>query len=294
MSFAINPNPPRSQSVVSHNLSEERVITHTFSEERITNNETTTTTSTSITNDAELEKSEDGETLQEKEEKVEAEVGNLARQLTRQSTRFSAKGALANPFMTDDLESSLNPHSPNFKARDWIKMLLEYRSQDRVKFPDRKAGFSFRNLGVHGFGSPTDYQKDVLNSLLEAGTLVRRLFGAKLHKVQILRDFEGLVKSGEMLVVLGRPGSGCSTFLKTIAGEMGGINISEGSQLNYQGMFLVSAELRFCSKKKKNTLILTDATQVSPSRKCTRTLEAKPFTPPRPMCIFPNSLLATP
>jgi energy-coupling factor transporter ATP-binding protein EcfA2 len=35
--------------------------------------------------------------------------------------------------------------------------------------------------------------------------------------LEILRDFDGLVKSGEMLVVLGRPGSGCSTFLKTIA-----------------------------------------------------------------------------
>ncbi|OKL58430.1 Multidrug resistance protein CDR1 [Talaromyces atroroseus] len=229
MSFALNPNPPRSQSVVSHNLSEERVISHSFSEEHVTSTQ-------DVSRESYLEKSEDDETLQEREEKVEAEVSNLARQLTRQSTRFSTKGALSNPFVNEDPESTINPQSPNFRARDWIKMLLEVRSQDPVKYPDRKSGLSFRNLSVHGFGSPTDYQKDVLNSLLEVGTLVRRLAGGKRNKIQILRDFDGLIRSGEMLVVLGRPGSGCSTFLKTIAGEMGGINISKDSVLNYRGI----------------------------------------------------------
>lgn len=33
----------------------------------------------------------------------------------------------------------------------------------------------------------------------------------------ILEDFTGIVKPGEMLLVLGRPGSGCSTFLRTMA-----------------------------------------------------------------------------
>jgi ABC-type multidrug transport system fused ATPase/permease subunit len=36
---------------------------------------------------------------------------------------------------------------------------------------------------------------------------------------KIIRNVNGIVKSGEMLLVLGRPGSGCSTFLKTAAGE---------------------------------------------------------------------------
>lgn len=33
----------------------------------------------------------------------------------------------------------------------------------------------------------------------------------------LLHDFSGSVNDGEMLLVLGRTGSGCSTFLKTIA-----------------------------------------------------------------------------
>ena len=60
--------------------------------------------------------------------------------------------------------------------------------------------------------------------------------GRGKHKIQILRDFEGLARSGEMLVVLGRPGAGCSTLLKTISGETHGFYIDEGSQINYQGI----------------------------------------------------------
>ncbi|KAJ5282097.1 hypothetical protein N7505_000077 [Penicillium chrysogenum] len=182
-----------------------------------------------------LEKSEDEDTVQEEEEHREALVGQLARQLTRQSTRFSVNGTLNNPFTNGDSKSTLNPNSPNFKVRDWMKMLLAIRSRNPDKYPDRTAGISFKNLNVHGFGSPTDYQKDVMNSVLELGTMVRRLAGLKLQKIQILRDFDGLVKSGETLVVLGKPGSGCSTLLKTIAGEMNGIEMSEDSVLNYQG-----------------------------------------------------------
>jgi ATP-binding cassette subfamily G (WHITE) protein 2 (PDR) len=184
------------------------------------------------------EKSEDEDTVQEEEEHREALVGQLARQLTRQSTRFSVNGTLNNPFTNGDSESTLNPNSPNFKVRDWMKMLLAIRSRNPDKYPDRTAGISFKNLNVHGFGSPTDYQKDVMNSVLELGTMVRRLAGLKLQKIQILRDFDGLVKSGETLVVLGKPGSGCSTLLKTIAGEMNGIEMSEDSVLNYQGKSL--------------------------------------------------------
>lgn len=183
------------------------------------------------------EASEDDATLQGREDKMEARVGDLARRLTRQSTRYSTKADLENPFVTTDPESKLNPHSPNFQVRDWIKMLLAIRTRDPERYPDRTAGVAFKNLSVHGYGSPTDYQKDVLNSLLEFGTLIRKLMGAKMQKIHILREFDGLVKSGEMLIVLGRPGSGCTTFLKTISGEMNGIEMSEESMLNYQGKF---------------------------------------------------------
>jgi ATP-binding cassette subfamily G (WHITE) protein 2 (PDR) len=145
---------------------------------------------------------------------VEAEVGRLARRLTRQSTHYSMKGELTNPFVDSEKDSTLNPHSPDFSPRRWMKTLLAIHSGDPEKYPQRTAGVSFRNLSVHGFGSPTDYQKDVGNVPLQIGTLFRHLMGTGKQKIQILRDFDGLVKSGEMLVVLGRPGRYAGTAEK--------------------------------------------------------------------------------
>ena len=94
-------------------------------------------------------------------------------------------------------------------------------------------GVSFSNLHVHGFGSSTDYQKTVGNVPLDClGSALG--VGGKLKKIQILRDFRGLVRSGKMCIVLGWPGSGCSTFLKTISGEIHGLHISTESNLQYQ------------------------------------------------------------
>ncbi|KAJ5901777.1 ABC multidrug transporter C [Penicillium taxi] len=169
------------------------------------------------------------------EDAMEAEVTRLARKLTRESTHYSHTGA-ENTFLDVQDDSTLNPHSPNFKARNWMKNLLSITSRDPERYPARQAGVSFQNLSVHGYGSPTDYQKDVFNSVLQVGALVRMVTGTGKQKIQILNDFEGLVKSGEMLVVLGRPGSGCSTFLKTLAGEMNGIHKDENSKMNYQGI----------------------------------------------------------
>ncbi|KAJ5682612.1 ABC multidrug transporter C [Penicillium macrosclerotiorum] len=167
------------------------------------------------------------------EDVIEAEVTRLAQQLTRESTHFQDG---ENTFLETKEDSTLNPHSPNFRARNWMKNLLAITARDPERYPARQAGVSFRNLSVHGYGSPTDYQKDVFNSVLQVGALFRMMTGSGKQKIQILRDFDGLVKSGEMLVVLGRPGSGCSTFLKTLAGEMNGIHKDPNSQMNYQGI----------------------------------------------------------
>jgi ABC-type multidrug transport system ATPase subunit len=70
---------------------------------------------------------------------------------------------------------------------------------------------------------------------LEALGAARKLAGQKERRIDILRDFDGLVRKGEMLVVLGPPGSGCTTFLKTIAGDYNGIFMDDNSYFNYQG-----------------------------------------------------------
>ena len=157
------------------------------------------------------------------------EIHQLARQMTEQSITSGQ-----NPFEAPK-GSKLDPRSENFSSRAWAKSLLQLQSRDPEKYPTRTAGIAFRNLSVHGFGAATDYQKTVSNIFLEAVGLARRVAGTGQRKINILRNFDGLVNSGEMLMVLGPPGSGCSTFLKTIAGETHGLYIAEDSYMNYQG-----------------------------------------------------------
>lgn len=80
--------------------------------------------------------------------------------------------------------------------------------------------------------------------MLEVVGLFNKITGRGKRKIQILRDFEGLIKSGEMLVVLGKPGSGCSTLLKTISGETDGFVIDPESNINYQGISAVPSVLK--------------------------------------------------
>lgn len=51
------------------------------------------------------------------------------------------------------------------------------------------------------------------------------------EEVEILKDFRGLVKPGEMCLVLGRPGSGCTTFLKVMANQRFGYTGVDGEVL---------------------------------------------------------------
>ncbi|KAK5733163.1 Multidrug resistance protein [Elasticomyces elasticus] len=183
-----------------------------------------------------LELAESSGSPSENDDKEEArrdfEVNELAKTLTRGSTWSQVPG---NPFEAEK-DSALDPHSPNFRARSWVKSMIKLRDAEN-KLPGRTGGVAFRNLNVHGYGAATDYQKDVGNVWLETLGPLKKLLGQeKPRRIDILRDFEGLVESGEMLVVLGPPGSGCSTFLKTITGETHGFIVDDGSWVNYQGI----------------------------------------------------------
>ncbi|GAB1316185.1 Multidrug resistance protein [Madurella fahalii] len=177
---------------------------------------------------------EDDDTDAIEQERRNSLVQALARKYTSQSHAVPEGGANIFAIASEDKASPLNPNGPNFSARAWAKAVVNMVVGDGHQF--RTSGVAFQNLNVHGFGTPTDYQKDVVNVWLEAVGLVRRLTGHGKRRIDILRDFDGLVRKGEMLVVLGPPGSGCSTFLKTIAGDYNGIFIDDQSYFNYQGM----------------------------------------------------------
>ena len=106
----------------------------------------------------------------------------------------------------------------------------------------RCASVAYRSLNVYGFGATTDYQKTFANYPLAHLSLLKGFFGRlQKSRIDILRGFEGVVSSGEMLLVLGRPGSGCTTFLKTLAGDTHGLYVDKSSRINYQGRGFMSS-----------------------------------------------------
>ena len=146
----------------------------------------------------------DAATLDEGQVKA---VTQLARTVTKMSVKSGPNNDDdgQNPFI-DTSDDSLDPLSGKFNYTKWIRSILAITSRDPERYPNRTAGISFTGLNVHGYGTPTDHQKTVGNLLLDAPGFVRGLFAEKNQRIDILRDFEGLVEHGEMLLVLGPPG----------------------------------------------------------------------------------------
>ena len=161
------------------------------------------------------------------------EIASLRRSKTDTSDRPDLERGDTLAGVSDD-DPRLNPESPEFDVYVWSRALM--RAMDEGQIKAAKAGFIFKDLNVSGSGAALSLQQDFA-SLLMAPFRLGEYFsiGQKPHK-KILRSFDGIVKSGEMLIVLGRPGSGCSTFLKTICGELTGLELENGSTVHYNGI----------------------------------------------------------
>ncbi|KIW13112.1 hypothetical protein PV08_08299 [Exophiala spinifera] len=131
-------------------------------------------------------------------------------------------------------DPTLDPFDPAFDVYRWARMVLRAAEGANVKF--RRASITFKNLSVSGSGIAMNLQPTVASYLLAPLRLREWIRLAKKPQRNILKGFDGHVNPGEMLLVLGRPGSGCSTLLKTLAGELYGLKVGEGSDIHYSGI----------------------------------------------------------
>lgn len=97
----------------------------------------------------------------------------------------------------------------------------------------KKLSVVYKDLDVYGSGSALQLQKTV-GDIPMAPFRAGEFFGRSERK-QILHKFDGIIKAGELCVVLGRPGSGCSTLLKALTGELHGLDIDD-STIHYNGI----------------------------------------------------------
>ncbi|KAF3023105.1 hypothetical protein E8E14_013473 [Neopestalotiopsis sp. 37M] len=168
--------------------------------------------------------------IDEHQARMNVEIMELARRYTNQSHN---EGSALFPVAVD---SKLDPNGQNFDARTWAKAFYGVRVRASEGKALRTTGVAFKNLNTFGFDSTTDFQKSVGNIYIEAYGMVQNVIRPRKRRIDILQDLEGVLCSGEMLAVLGPPGSGCSTFLRAISGETHGFHVSNDSVVNYQGI----------------------------------------------------------
>jgi ATP-binding cassette subfamily G (WHITE) protein 2 (PDR) len=167
----------------------------------------------------------------------------LASQVSRSQSYYSRRASTTGNTdleRTNTLEGlergrdELDPASPKFDLYKWIRYAMRAVDQDDIKIA--RAGVTMKNVTVRGTGSALNLQKNVGSVLMAPLRFSENFsFGKKSAKT-IIRNFDVLMKSGEMLIVLGRPGSGCSTLLKTMTGEMHGLQVDNESIVHYNGI----------------------------------------------------------
>lgn len=131
--------------------------------------------------------------------------------------------------MTVTGDETPRKESPNRKGNDWSMLTKLQEENDRnlaAGFKKQELGVTWQNLSVQVTSSEAAVNETVL-SQFNIPTKIKE-GRRKLPLRTILNKSHGCVKPGEMLLVLGRPGSGCTTLLKMLANRRGGYKSVEG------------------------------------------------------------------
>ena len=115
-----------------------------------------------------------------------------------------------------------------------VQMMSERDEESGAK--NRKLGVSWSNLAVKGIGAEATFNENVLSQFSPW-----HKDGKKESVKTIIDDSHGCVKPGEMLLVLGRPGSGCTSLLNVLANNRRGYKEVTGD-VHYGDMTAKEAE----------------------------------------------------
>ncbi|KAH8730783.1 ABC-2 type transporter-domain-containing protein [Phaeosphaeriaceae sp. PMI808] len=143
------------------------------------------------------------------------------------------------------------------------KMFGHTRQESSEEGKTRHHGVIFKHLTVKSMGIGAALQPSVGNFFLSPFRFVKNSVTKGPKKATgkppvrtLLEDFTGCLKSGEMLLVLvGRPGAGCSTFLKMIGNQRFGTDAKEmGKRYRSEVLYNPEDDLHYATLKVKETL----------------------------------------
>ncbi|KAM7198531.1 putative ABC transporter [Rhypophila sp. PSN 637] len=150
----------------------------------------------------------------------------------------------------DDSESSASPSADDQDDFHLEQFMRDGHLEKRTESGEstKKIGVVFKNVTVKGVSSSASFVRTLPQAILGtfgpdfyhilSNWFPALRFGRQGELRTLLHNFTGVVRHGEMMLVLGRPGSGCSTFLRVIANNRGSFASVEG-EVSYSG---ISAE----------------------------------------------------
>ncbi|KAF8131532.1 pleiotropic drug resistance ABC transporter [Boletus edulis] len=179
-------------------------------------------------------------------EKAEDTFNELARQLSRHSVRIDQSkqaSRTASTIYSGDLEKGDEADAP-FDLREYLTSSNDANQAAGIKH--KHVGVTWENLEVNVIGG-TDHKinintfgDSVINFFLAPllwlwGYIVRFIPHQQPLTRTILHKSSGVLNPSDMCLVLGCPGAGCSTFLKTIANQRGEYH-GVGGDVRYAGI----------------------------------------------------------
>ena len=108
-----------------------------------------------------------------------------------------------------------------------VESWTELNKEDDLK--TGKLGVTFKNLSVYGVGGGTAIHENAISQFnVPQKIMESRKSKTSTDRKVILDNVRGCVRPGEMLLVLGRPGAGCTTLLNMLANRRHGYDKVEG------------------------------------------------------------------
>ncbi|KAJ5369162.1 ABC multidrug transporter atrF [Penicillium cataractarum] len=171
----------------------------------------------------------------------------------------SHHGSIDIKYETESAATVLGDETPQKSSpshsqhNDWslLRQVQEQHERDLASgFKPQELGVTWQDLSVDVISAEAAVNENVLSQFNIPQHIKESRNKAPLRT--ILNKSHGCVKPGEMLLVLGRPGSGCSTLLKMLSNRRGGYKSVEGDVRfgsmtpdeanNYRGQIVMNTE----------------------------------------------------
>ncbi|KAE8553136.1 hypothetical protein EYB25_004517 [Talaromyces marneffei] len=155
------------------------------------------------------------------------QFSNISR-LSKRESRASKRDPL------HDIEKTGTSSTSNTEPWDLESALHGSKAAEtEAGIKPKHIGVIWEGLTVRGYGGVKTFVQtfpDAVIGFFNVYGTIKNLLGLQKHgaEIDILHNFRGVLKPGEMVLVLGRPGSGCTTFLKVITNQRYGYTSFEG------------------------------------------------------------------